>query len=235
MIFKIIKNIISPKKCYSCKKEWHFLCKKCLDEIWYFQSICPVCKKKSDNFEVHENCKNKNIFYDKIIILTHYKNKIIKKLIKDAKFYHLKDILEDLSVYLWEKLLENIKLHSLKEKQNLLLISTPMFFLKKIMRWYNQSEILVKNISKNFLINYDLKLIKKTKLTKSQSHLKRIERIKNLKNAFILNEKKLKKYKNKTFIIVDDVVSTWSTINEIAKLLKSNWVKKVYAICIASD
>jgi len=35
-----------------------------------------------------------------MIILTHYQNKIIKKLIKDAKFYQKKDILKDFGVYL---------------------------------------------------------------------------------------------------------------------------------------
>ena len=35
-----------------------------------------------------------------MIVLFHYKDKIVKKLIKDAKFYHKKDILEDLSILL---------------------------------------------------------------------------------------------------------------------------------------
>jgi hypothetical protein len=43
---------------------------------------------------------NEFVHYDKIIILTHYKNKIIKKLLHDAKFYKRKDILEDLSLHL---------------------------------------------------------------------------------------------------------------------------------------
>ncbi len=229
-IFNFLKDLIAPKKCYSCKKEWHFLCEKCLEKIWFFSSICPVCKKKSLHFEVCQNCKEK-VFYDKIIILTHYQNKVISKLIKDAKFYQKKDILEDFWVYLWEKLLENI----CENKSNIVLVSPPMFFLKKLFRWYNQSQILAKNIAENFWIKYNFQIFKKTKKTKAQSHLSREERLENLKNVFILNENKLENYKNKTFIIVDDVVSTWSTINEISKLLKNNWIKKVYGLCIASD
>jgi predicted amidophosphoribosyltransferase len=59
-----------------------------------FESECYVCKGKSDLFNVHNNCKN-NVYYNKIIILSHYKNKIISKLIKDLKFYSKKDIAED--------------------------------------------------------------------------------------------------------------------------------------------
>jgi len=59
-----------------------------------FEPICYVCKGRSDNFNVHKNCLD-NIYYDKILVLSHYKNKHISKLIKDLKFYKKKDIAED--------------------------------------------------------------------------------------------------------------------------------------------
>lgn len=230
-IFNIIKDLLAPKKCYSCKKEWHFLCKKCLEEIGYFESICPVCKEKTRDFEVHFYCKKETISLDKVIILTHYQNKIIKKLIKDAKFYGKKDILEDIAVYLWEKLFDHIE----ENTQDIILIPTPMYFWKKLKRWYNQSEILVKNMSKICQIDYNNSLIKKVRNTKAQSHLSKIERMENLQKAFSIDEKLIQNLKNKTFIIVDDVVSTGSTLHEISTLLKKYGVKKIYWLCIASD
>jgi predicted amidophosphoribosyltransferase len=59
-----------------------------------FEPICYICKGRSENFKIHNNCK-KDVYYDKIIILSHYKNKVISKLIKDLKFYNKKDIAED--------------------------------------------------------------------------------------------------------------------------------------------
>lgn len=230
-IFNIIKDILAPKKCYSCKKEWHFLCKKCLEEIGYFESICPVCKEKTRDFEVHFYCKKETISLDKVIILTHYQNKIIKKLIKDAKFYGKKDILEDIALYLWEKLFDHIE----ENTQDIILIPTPMYFWKKLKRWYNQSEILVKNMSKICQIDYNNSLIKKVRNTKAQSHLSKIERMENLQKAFSIDEKLIQNLKNKTFIIVDDVVSTGITLHEISTLLKKYGVKKIYWLCIASD
>jgi predicted amidophosphoribosyltransferase len=79
------------------------------------------------NFEIHEDCKKESNI-DQIIVLTHYKNSVIKKLIKDAKFYKKKDILEDFSFYLSKLLLKyqkNIK------KSDQLLIPVPMYFLRK--------------------------------------------------------------------------------------------------------
>lgn len=230
-IFRFFKDILAPKKCYSCKKEWHFLCEKCIQDIWFFQSICPLCKQITRDFEVHFYCKKSQFSLDKVIILTHYNNKTIKKLIKDAKFYGKKDILEDMSFYLWEKLF----LHIEEKKEDIILIPTPMYFWKKLMRGYNQSEILVKYMAKNFYIESNFCVIKKSKSTKAQSHLSKIERIENLRNAFYFNEKELVKYKHKTIILVDDVVSTATTMNECAKLLKKNGIKKIYWLCIASD
>ena len=85
-IFKIIKDIISPKKCYSCKQEWHFLCLKCLQNCKNFESECYICKNPSKNFEIHKDCWDW-LYYQKVILLTHYKNPVIKKLITHAKFY----------------------------------------------------------------------------------------------------------------------------------------------------
>lgn len=230
-IINFFKDLIAPKKCYSCSKEWHFLCSNCFDSIGYFESICPVCKQSSRHFEVHFYCKNDFVYYDKLIILTHYKNTAIKHLIKDAKFYQRKDILEDLSVYLWNTLFY----HCDEKMEDLIFISTPMYFWKKILRGYNQSEILTLYLSKIFWVFYHFKIIKKIKSTKQQSHLSKMERKENLKNSYKINQHELLKYKNKTFIIVDDVVSTGTTLNEIAKLLKSQGVTKVYGLCLASD
>jgi predicted amidophosphoribosyltransferase len=65
-------------------------------------------------------------------------------------------------------------------------------------------------------------IIKRVKNTVQQSRLNREDRIKNLNNCFKINEKFLKDIKNKTIIIVDDVVSTGTTINEISKVLKNH-------------
>jgi predicted amidophosphoribosyltransferase len=75
-------------------------------------------------------------------------------------------------------------------------------------------------MSKICQIDYNNSLITKSKHTKAQSHLSKIERVENLQSAFKVNEKLIKNFTHKTFIIVDDVVSTGTTLNEISKLLK---------------
>ncbi|MFK7780261.1 MAG: phosphoribosyltransferase family protein [Candidatus Gracilibacteria bacterium] len=230
-IFKFIKDLIAPKKCYSCNKEGHFLCEKCLSKMSNFEPVCYVCKGRSENFEVHTKCLS-SIHYDKIIILSHYKNKHISKLVKDFKFYMKKDIGEDFGNYLTDLFLEN---EVYKNTDNYILIFPPMGFFKKIKRGYNHSEIIAKYISKNIGIRLEKKLIIKTKTTRQQSLLSRKERLLNLQDSFKIANNKIDNFDKKTFIIIDDVISTGSTINEISKKLKEKGAKKVIGLIVASD
>ena len=230
-MFKFLKDIVAPKKCYSCNKEWHFLCEQCLSKMSSFEPICYVCKGNTNNFDVHNNCLEE-VFYDKIIILSHYKEKTISKLIKDLKFYQKKDIAEDFWIYLSNLFFEN---ELYKNTDNYVLLYPPMWFFKKLKRWYNHSEILAKIISKNTGIKIEKNFIKKVKDTRQQSKLNRQDRQSNLQDCFKINKNKLDNIDKKIFIIIDDVISTGSTINEISKVLKNTWVKRVIWLIIASD
>jgi len=230
-MFKFIKDIIAPKKCYSCKKEWYFLCDKCTYNIDRFTPYCYICKRKSNNFDIHDKCKN-NIFYDKIIVFAHYHDFFIKRLIKKSKFHSTKDILEDLWDYLYDSLILN---ENIQNKDNYVIISVPMYFLRRFKRGYNHSELLAKQVANNIWIEYKNNIIKKIKNTNQQSKLNKNDRVKNLENTFKVNKKNLNKINNKAIIIVDDVISTWTTINEISKILKNIWIKKVIWLLVASD
>lgn len=230
-IINFVKDIISPKYCYSCKKEWHFLCPQCLQKITTHKPFCYWCKLRSDKFEIHKNCQ-KYVYYDKIIVNFHYRENVIKKLIKDSKFYSRQEILDDFWQSLSTLFLENEIIDS---KDDFIITSSPMYFLRIIKRGYNHSEILAKIISRFLWIKANFKIIKKIKNTKQQSKLSKNDRENNLKNSFVINNRYKEEIKWKTIIIIDDVVSTGSTINEMSKILKDYGVKKVIWLVIASD
>ena len=233
-IYKIInflKDTIVPKKCYSCKIELCFFCEDCETKIFKFKPYCYICKKESSNFEVHKNCQ-KNIYFDKIIINYHYKESLIQKLIKDSKFFNRKDILEDFAVYLSENLLKN---ENIFNKENYLILPVPMNFIRKFKRWYNHSEVLAKEISRITWINFNKNILKRVRNSIQQSKLSKKQRELNLKETFKINQKYMSELDFKKIIIIDDVVSTWTTINEISTILKQSWALKIIWLCIASD
>ncbi len=230
-IINFIKDIISPKYCYSCKREWHFLCPQCLQKLISHKPFCYQCKLISDKFEVHKKCQ-KNVYYDKIIVNFHYRDITIKKLITDSKFYSRQEIINDFWQSLSTMFFEN---EIIENKEDYLIIPSPMYFLRRLKRGYNHSEYLAKNISEKLDLKANNRLIIKVKHTKQQSKLSKNERVKNLENSFKINKKFIDLIQGKTIVVVDDVISTWTTINEIAKRLKQNWVKKVIWLLIASD
>jgi len=76
-------------------------------------------------------CKKENhIFRDieKVIVLTHYRDSVIAKCIKEAKYYKKKEILEDFIPSLKEKLLSS---ENIQKKEDFIITAPPMHILKK--------------------------------------------------------------------------------------------------------
>jgi len=90
---------------------------------------------------------------------------------------------------------------------------------------YNQSELLAKNIADRLSIPC-LPVVKKSRYTRSQTKLSRNQRLKNLRGSFVVtNECDRKSYQ--TIVIIDDIVTTGSTLNEIAAVIKKQYPQKV--------
>lgn len=101
----------------------------------------------------------------------------------------------------------------------------PMTKLEKAKRHFNQSELLAKQLSK--ILDVECKsLLKKTKNTPKQHKLDIETRTENLKNCFAANKKE--SIKGKMVLLVDDVKTTGTTLNECSKVLRRAGAK---AIC----
>lgn len=105
----------------------------------------------------------------------------------------------------------------------------PLHKLKNRERGYNQSEYLCKGISE--ILGKDVlpKLISRKKYTQSQTKLNLQERRLNVADAFIINPKLTAEISGKNILLVDDVITTGSTIEAVAQVLKQNGASLVYA------
>lgn len=109
----------------------------------------------------------------------------------------------------------------------------PFYKSKLKIRGYNQSAIIAKMVSEITKIKYDSKIIIKIKNTANQSGLTKSLRGKNLKNSFHISRHNKKLIKGKKILLVDDIITAGSTINECSKTLIRNGVSEVIAISIA--
>ena len=102
---------------------------------------------------------------------------------------------------------------------------------KRFLREFNHSEILACDFSVNFGIKYLKRGLKRTKFSKSQTILNSSQRKKNVKGVFSLS--KPHRIRRKKILLIDDVATTLSTVNECAKLLISNEAKFVDVLTVA--
>jgi competence protein ComFC len=184
----------------------------------------------SEEYKIHEKCRNTTVYYDKIIIKYYYDWKYISKMVKDAKFYHKKDILYDF----WEELTEQL-IQNCIDLEDSIIVPIPIHFFKRWKRGYNQCEILSEKIEEDLKIPYLKNILYKKKYTRQQSKLSKQKRLVNLQNSFDIRKKYVDIIDKKQIILVDDIVSTGSTLNEASKVLRLYWAKKVVCICVASN
>ena len=108
------------------------------------------------------------------------------------------------------------------------ILYVPLHKKREIKRGFNQSRLIAKKLGKLENIRV-LDSIYRKKNTTKLFKLTNEERSKEVKNAFDFYES-INLCKNRNVLIVDDIFTTGSTVNEISKMLKLIGVKKIY-IC----
>lgn len=110
-----------------------------------------------------------------------------------------------------------------------LLIPVPMHCRRNLKRGNNHSDLLGKAISKNLGIPFNNQLLQRIRPSPTQQGLTAEQRRKNLANAFVAN----KKLEGMRIAVLDDVLTTGSTMNEIAKTLRNAGAVEVHAWAVA--
>ena len=109
------------------------------------------------------------------------------------------------------------------------LLPVPLHKSRLAKRGFNQSLEISRTIAKAKNIPLLINTVGRVKNTETQTHLNKQQRLKNVKGCF----KILDIPDAKHVVIVDDVITTGATTNELAKLLKSVGVEKVGVWSIA--
>lgn len=117
---------------------------------------------------------------------------------------------------------------------DIVILAVPLHIKKWQARGFNQAHLIANNFAKAFGYDYQTHGLIREKYTENQVGKSGVERRKNLKNAFSCELSQLAKLP-KHVILIDDVVTTGTTANEICQLLKKQGVQKItlLTLCIA--
>ncbi len=207
-IFKnFILDIFFPAFCLNCHKEGDYL--------------CPDCFSLIDIFEEQYDYR---FFY-----AVSYDDHLVKKLLNQFKYQPwVRELAKPLTSLIITYLLN---LNKVKDFQDFIIVPVPLRKNKLKKRGFNQSAEIARELSKSLKIPVQDNLLIKIKKTPAQVELKKEERERNLKDAFFCPKPEL--VRDKKILLIDDVITTGSTMREASTTLRSAGAGQVQCLALA--
>lgn len=225
-----ILDVIFPKRCVNCRKLGSYLCSSCFLYLSFEPEIvCLMCNRPSWNGLTHPKCLRPSGIDGSFSVLSY--NTVVKRLLFTYKYRpYVSDLRGILSELFVEGIIQNE--HFIKRRTpDSVLIPVPLHSMKHRQRGYNHAALLAKIIGDKLGMKV-IDVIVRTRKTTSQFLLKKEEREANVRGVFELKKDGMR-IDADTVFLVDDVVTTGSTLKEITKILKKEGVIRVYGLTLA--
>ena len=211
-IFDYILSLIYPPKCVFCGKV--------IDK----SDICSECEKTLP-YTKGDSVYQKFLFVDKCISPLYYKD-YVRRAVLRFKFSGCSCYSRRLGAIMSECAENNLDCGSID-----MISCIPLSKKRLHDRGYNQAELLAREISKTVDVKF-VPTLKKIKNNTAQSTIKDAKlRAKNVVGVYTVTDPET--VKGKYILLVDDVVTTGSTVSECARMLKKAGAKAVYCITLA--
>ncbi len=232
-LIEFFKDIIFPPICSVCGKlEPAFLCDECRSKIIVIdKNTCyhcgrPFIDKKNFDIKICALCKNDNYFFYKSRSFSFYKEPVVKIIqkYKYKKYYFLGRILADFLKQAYYKYFKSERIDYID--------TVPEYTDLRIEGLYskNHMQAVAEELSKLINIPFINNMVK-IKRTLRQQKLDYYQRNTNIKGAFKVKNCLLVSGKN--LLLIDDVWTTGSTLNELSHVLKKAYAGKIYLLTIA--
>ena len=212
-ILNTIIDILFPQVCSICGK---------LNQ----EGLCVKCRNMLEKLAIFE-VTNENKYFEELISIFSYEG-MVRQLLLTYKFHE--------KPYMYVCFVNCIlKKKKIFEKLQSYDTIIPVPISKKRMkeRGYNQSALIAKNLSKHLGIELQVGCLYKTKNIIEQSKLNKEQRKENIQNVYELKKKEI--LNNKQILLLDDIYTTGSTVNECAKILQQAKPKKIDVLVVAKD
>ncbi len=201
-------EFIKPPVCYHCGQPLG----SAVDAVSHTHLLCGECIKP--HHRIFRLVRSAFIYDD-----------FSKKMILDFKFKDHTELAALLAKILY------VAGEDIFNKGVDVIIPVPLHFTRLLKRKYNQSALLARELGKLTHIKVNNSGIKKIRATKPQVECDRAQRLRNLKNAFIARHPQ--SLQGKRVLLIDDVMTTGSTLKECALSLRKAKVKSVDCLTLA--
>lgn len=233
-----VLDIVFPRRCLGCDillgdESQSYLCHICLKVISFTKGFaCAFCKSPVRAGKTCVYCL-KNHYLDRLLVATPYENYLIEKVLKALKYRFVKSLagdMADLMIKYLEKRAGWLIANSAIE-----LVPVPLHRRRINWRGFNQAKIISVKIGEFFGWPVFADCLKRIRNPSPQADLHdRQSRIENMRNVFACPPNQdLSHLAGKTILLVDDVSTTGSTLNDCARALKGAGAKEVIGFVFA--
>jgi competence protein ComFC len=192
-----------------------------------------ICEKCTGKVEYYNNCVNSlnlpreiETYCDGMVCVGKYSDSL-KNSLKSFKFSNKPSYYRAFGKLLALKVQNTIQLGQID-----MIIPVPLHRSRQKQRGYNQSYLIGECVAKLLCLPLESTILVKSSESKSQSVLSRNERLSNVEGLFkVVNADTIY---NKNILIIDDIVTTGSTVNQCSKALKQAGASSVIAGVIAT-
>lgn len=219
-----LKNIVFPDFCPACSErilpKGRLLCTSCLFELPF-----------TDHFDINEN-KVAAHFWGRFPIknaagLLYFKRSgFVQNLLHELKYRQNKKIGTTFGKIAGEKMLTSPFFRDID-----LIIPVPLHPAKEYLRGYNQSFVFAQGISSMTNVPVHADILSKNKKNESQTGKNRSERLNNVESVYYLKKSGIITGKN--ILLVDDVITTGSTLEACLSVLKQDHPKSMSIVTLA--
>ncbi len=220
--FKLFLNLLFPKKCIFCSSLLEHradveICRDCYEKIPFF-----------NDDRIWDDVKDSGMEHCSGVFCACEYTGIIKDALTRYKFHNKPSYHRALAGLLADKI-KKMTNNTLFD----IIISVPLHRERYIVRGYNQSLLISQSLGKCLGIPECSDLLSRVRHTQSQSliHDKHMRHL-NMQGAFEVNN--THRITSKSILLVDDILTTGSTLEECSRLLCESGARSVVAGVIAS-
>ncbi len=223
-----LEDLLFPKLCIGCGYLGTYVCAMCEKKLKLVErQTCVYCDRLSYLGLTHPGCGQK-LRTDGVLSIFYY-NTMLKRIIKYIKYRLAYRVWDDFRTIIKPDTLKNISTF-IRLLDNPVFQPVPLHYSRENARGFNQSFILARYFSSIFRIPV-VDHIGRKRETKAQAQIySRMDRYRNIKEAFIFTEKP--EECRKEYVLVDDIFTSGMTIYEASKTLKLRGAETVFALTL---
>lgn len=232
-----IVNTVFPRSCVGCglsrKNGGDFLCGLCRNDIFVIDDpLCATCGIPADiDYDYPDEgfecgwCRKGGFRFDRARSLGLY-DSVLKELIHFFKYRNQPGAIGEIELFL-RKYFETRR----EEYQGYFVASVPLHVKKLKERGFDQSFVLSHKVAEILDLPLLVQPLKRIRETFPQARKNRTERFQNVRGAFEVVRPEMVSGNN--ILVVDDVFTTGSTVNEVTRILKKAQAERVQVFTLA--